>query len=286
MAIGDLSECYPATPFIGKHGHSMDALLKKPLKFAHRGGAGPESANTIGAFELSLAYDGVGLETDSWRDADGAIVLTHDARLAHGWRRRIAAPRVEQHTLALHRRYHPKLASLDDLVALIASCRADNPARQTIDVSIDVKEESLDAAVALVSQWDAAMVRHQVATTAAKLWVCLSDFDVCAAAVSALSSLKISQQVGFVHSTRLAALPAGPEKHAAALAAAHIDACNFYCSDWTTGLTTLYHRFGVYCFSWGCDVERTIVESLIHGCDAIYSDDVAVMKACYVEVFR
>ena len=42
----------------------------------------------------------------------------------------------------------------------------------------------------------------------------------------------------------------GPERRAATLADAGIDAVNLHWTDWTGGLTTLFHRFGRVAFGW------------------------------------
>ena len=64
----------------------------------------------------------------------------------------------------------------------------------------------------------------------------------------------------------------GPERRAAALADAGIDAVNLHHTDWTGGLTTLFHRFEVLAFGWDAQHTRIIEELLDIGIDAVYSD--------------
>jgi glycerophosphoryl diester phosphodiesterase len=53
-----------------------------------------------------------------------------------------------------------------------------------------------------------------------------------------------------------------------------VEAVNLHHSDWTGGLTTLFHRFGVLCFGWDAQLPRVLSELLDAGIDAVYSDHV------------
>ena len=77
-----------------------------------------------------------------------------------------------------------------------------------------------------------------------------------------------------VDSTRLARMRSGPERRAAQLGDAGIDAVNLHRSDWSGGLTALFHRFERYAFGWDCQLDRHLDEALDHGVDAVYSDHV------------
>ena len=57
----------------------------------------------------------------------------------------------------------------------------------------------------------------------------------------------------------------GPERRAAALADAGIDAVNLHHTDWTGGLTTLFHRFEVLAFGWDAQHARILDELLDSG---------------------
>ena len=77
-----------------------------------------------------------------------------------------------------------------------------------------------------------------------------------------------------VDSTRLDRIKEGPERRAATLAAKGIDAVNLHHLDWTGGLTTLFHRFGVLAFGWDAQTPRVLTELLDAGIDGVYSDHV------------
>jgi glycerophosphoryl diester phosphodiesterase len=108
-------------------------------------------------------------------------------------------------------------------------------------------------------------------TMASRLWMCDDDHD-------RLAGLReISPHVRLVDSTRLNRLREGPERRAARLGALGIDAINLHHSDWSGGLTTLFHRFSVLAFGWDAQFDRTLDALLTMGIDAVYSDHVPRM---------
>jgi glycerophosphoryl diester phosphodiesterase len=80
--------------------------------------------------------------------------------------------------------------------------------------------------------------------------------------------------VRLVDSTRLSRIKEGPERRAATLAGKGIDAINLHHLEWTGGLTTLFHRFGVLAFGWDAQNPRVLAELLDAGIDGVYSDHV------------
>jgi glycerophosphoryl diester phosphodiesterase len=74
------------------------------------------------------------------------------------------------------------------------------------------------------------------------------------------------------------------EQHAARLRELGIDAVNLHESEWTGGLVTLYHRFGIRTFGWDAQHHRALVELLRAGIDGVYSDHVDLMMAAIDEV--
>ena len=58
------------------------------------------------------------------------------------------------------------------------------------------------------------------------------------------------------------------------MAEAGIDVVNLHHSDWSAGLTTLFHRFGRLAFAWDAQHERVLKDLMRMGVDGIYSDHV------------
>ena len=122
---------------------------------------------------------------------------------------------------------------------------------------------------------DAAAVPGLIAAAASagpaavgRLWLCHDDHDLLR------SWREIDPAVRLVDSTRLRRLKDGPERHAARMQEAGIDALNLHHSDWTGGLTTLFHRFGILAFGWDAQFPRVLDGLLGMGIDAVYSDHV------------
>lgn len=80
--------------------------------------------------------------------------------------------------------------------------------------------------------------------------------------------------VRLVDSTFLGHMPDGPERRAAELADAGVDAMNLHHSEWTGGLVSLFHRFEILCFGWDAQHPRVLDGLLDAGVDAVYSDHV------------
>ena len=58
---------------------------------------------------------------------------------------------------------------------------------------------------------------------------------------------------------------------------------NLHYSDWTAGLTTLFHRFERYAFGWDAQHDRVLAALLKAGVDAVYSDHVDRMMTMLSE---
>ena len=229
----------------------IPALLAPPIAFAHRGARAHARENTIEAFSLAREMGATGIETDAWITADSEIVLNHDGAVRGlstlSTRRILGRP-----IAGLPRNRLP--AHIPTLGEYYQHCGTDLP------LSVDVKDA--DAFAGLI-----AVAREHGA--AERLWVCHHDAGVLGAWRSA------APEVRLVHSTRLDRLRAqGPERHAADLAGAGIDAVNFRRDDWNGGLTTLYHRFGLFALGWDAQQARHIAELVDAGIDAVYSDHV------------
>ncbi len=114
--------------------------------------------------------------------------------------------------------------------------------------------------------------RHRAAE---RLWLCHHDLEVLR------RWRDLAPEVHLVNSTSLERLPRGPERRAAELAAARIEAVNLRQDEWTGGLVTLFHRFEVHAFGWDAQYERQLAGLIDMGVDAVYSDHVDRMVAAY-----
>lgn len=228
-----------------------------PMTFAHRGARADRPENTIPAFRHALEHGAKGLETDAWLSADGQVVLVHDASIKV---RRGAIPRklhVEHSTAA-------ELAEHDvpRLVDLRAALGTD------YELSIDLKSPEVGTAI-LAETPDAA--------DRARLWLCTP---------STRALLELREQAPdtrLVHSQARQRLPESLERHAADLAAAHIDALNMHHSEWTAGVVALFHRFSILAFAWDVQEVRHLRAMLRMEIDAVYSDHVDRMVATVAE---
>jgi len=223
----------------------VPAARVPPIGFAHRGARAQAPENTLEAFALALRLGATGLESDAWVTADGSVVLDHDGVVGSRLRRRpiASAPKAE---LPEH---------IPTIEELYANCGTG------FELSLDIKDPA--AAVGVV-----AAARAAGDGAAERLWLCHHDWELVA------TWRRPYDEVHLVDSTFLGHMKHGPERRAAQLAAAGIDAVNLHRSEWSGGLTALFHRFGVLTLGWDCQHERHLDETLDHGVDAVFSDHV------------
>jgi len=211
------------------------------ITFAHRGARLVEPENTISAFRVALDQGASGLETDVWLSADGEVVCVHDPVVSRGLRRRkISAATAEE--LATY--VIPRFADVYAELGTAYEC------------SVDVKTAAAATGLVEVARAHDALER---------LWVCSPDTDL-------LRALRAEPRVKLVHSDRRNAIGVPLERHAFDLAEAGIDAMNFHHTEWTAGLVSLFHRFGVRAFAWDTQEVRHIRAVLTMGIDAVYCD--------------
>ena len=219
-----------------------------PIGFAHRGARAHAPENTIAAFALARRLGATGIESDVWLTADGQAVLDHDGVVGGRLRRRPigALPAAE---------LPPHIPRLRDLYE---ACGSD------FELSLDIKDDAAVTEVVAVAREFGAEDR---------LWLCHPDWEVVA------SWRELSAPAKLVDSTRLSRLREGPERRAADLAQAGIDAINLHHSDWSGGLIALFHRFELGALGWDAQFTRTIDELLDAGIDGVYSDHVDLLMA-------
>jgi glycerophosphoryl diester phosphodiesterase len=223
----------------------LPSIRRPPLGFAHRGARAHARENTIEAFTLALRLGAGGLESDAWLTADGHVVLDHDG---------VVGPRFRRKPIRALRR-----AELPDhiptLVELYEACGTD------VHLSLDVKDPAAAAPVV-------ATAREVGGGAEERLWLCHPDLELVA------SWRELSPAATLVLSSRLSRLPGGPERSAARLRAAHIDALSLHHGDWNGGLIALVHRFERLALAWDLQLPRLLDELLDAGIDAVYSDHV------------
>ncbi len=216
----------------------------EPVLFAHRGGMAHAQENTLDAFRLATRLGATGLESDVWPTSDGVPVLSHRGRVGPFYRRR-AVTDIPAGSLPV------TLPSLEDLYRAVGTgCQ----------VSLDVMDPAVTGQVVSVAN------RHPGAL--GRLWLCHPDWETVA------SWRELHPRIRLVDSTRLERIEEGPERRAARLAAARIDAINLHQSEWTGGLTALFHRFGLACLGWDAQHERQLDHLFRIGIDGVYSDHV------------
>jgi glycerophosphoryl diester phosphodiesterase len=221
----------------------LPSLRRPPIGFAHRGARAHAPENTLEAFVLAVRLGATGLESDVWLTRDGEAVLDHDGVVRQGLRKR----RIAELDLA------DLPAHIPSLEALYGEVGAD------LEISLDVK----DAAA-----FDRTVAVARAAGALERLWLCHHRWEQVAAWRPACPEVRL------VDSTFLGHMPEGTEQRAAALARAGVDAVNLHHSEWTGGLTALFHRFGVLCFGWDAQHDRILDQLLDAGVDAVYSDHV------------
>ena len=233
----------------------MDSLLRPPIGFAHRGARAHAPENTLAAFLLARRLGATGLESDVWLTADGVAVLDHDGLVNAGLRRRRIGD-VPRKALPDH------IPTLEDLYT---TCGTD------YELSLDVKDAAAAAETIAVAR--AAGATH-------RLWLCHPSWEQAAA------WRRLSDDVHLVDSTRLRSIREGPERRAADLAAAGVDAVNLHQTDWSLGLATLFHRFDRVAFGWDAQHRRVLDGLLSMGIDGVFSDYVDRMMDALADLQR
>jgi glycerophosphoryl diester phosphodiesterase len=223
----------------------LPSLRRPPIGFAHRGARAHAPENTVEAFSLAVRLGATGLESDVWITRDGEAVLDHDGVVRQGLRKRAIAD-VDRADLPAH------IPALTELYAQVGT---------ELEVSLDLKDPAaFDRTVAVA--------REAGGPALERLWLCHHRWEQVAAWRSQCPDVRV------VDSTFLGRMPEGPEQRAAALARSGIDAVNLHHTEWSGGLTSLFHRFGILCFGWDAQHGRVLDDLLDAGIDAVYSDHV------------
>lgn len=223
----------------------LPSLIDPPIGFGHRGARANAPENTLESFALALRLGATGLESDVWRTSDGEVVLDHDGMVRVRMRKRSIAE-VLRRDLPGH---IPTLGRLYDEVGT------------DVPLSLDVRDGS--AAEGIV-----AAAREAGGDAVGHLWLCTPRWQ------EAAEWKRRWPDVHVVDSTRKSRMKEGTERRAATLADAGVDAVNLHWTDWSAGLTSLFHRFELVTFGWDCQHRRQLDALLDMGIDGLYSDHV------------
>lgn len=208
--------------------------------------------NTLEAFELALKLGATGLESDVWLTADGVTVLDHDGVVKRGVRRRPIG-QIARDDLP------PHIPSLDELLTTCGT---------GYHLSLDLKDPmAAGPIVEVVRRHDPAMLE--------RVWLCEPDLERAIELRGELDDVRILQ------TTRLERIKEGPERRAGRLAQHGVDGINLHRTDWSGGLTVLFHRFDLVAFGWDMQHDHELRPSLRMGLDAVYSDWVDKMVDAY-----
>lgn len=231
----------------------LPSRLDPPIGFAHRGARAHAPENTLEAFRLALKLGATGLESDVWVTADGVAVLDHDGVVRQGVRKKPIAA-FERADLPPH---------IPSLAELLDACGTDYA------LSLDLKDP--ESAAPIVDT-----VRAADPTMLPRVWLCETDLDRVLALRDRYPAGD-DHPVRLLQTTRLERIRETPEQRAAVLARHGVDGINLHRTDWTGGLSTLFHRFGLVAFGWDLQDDLDLRTALRMGLDAVYSDHVDVM---------
>jgi len=232
----------------------LPSRLDPPITFGHRGARAHARENTLESFALALRLGATGLESDVWLTAEGIAVLDHDGVVKRGLRRH-PIKTIERADLPAH------IPTLDEL---FDACGTD------YDLSLDLKDPDAGETVCGV-------VRNRDPSLLGRTWLCDEDFERCLELRSKLPDIKL------VNTTRVPKMTEGPERRAAAAAAAGLDAINMHRTEWNGGLVALFHRFELYAFGWDMQMHHQLQSAFRMGLDAVYSDHVDLMQDLFAE---
>ena len=210
--------------------------------------------NSLEAFHLAGKMGATGLESDVWPTADQIPVLHHDRKFGNFFFKK-SLPNITSELLPA------KIPTLAELYQKVGT---------EFQISLDIKDISVVTEVISVS------LQHNGAIE--KLWLCHPEWRTVAEWRS------LDEKIKLVDSTRLSLISEGPERRAASLAKTGINAVNLHESDWSTGLVTMFHRFGIQCFGWDAQHKQKLDRLFKLGIDGVYSDHVDRMVTSFSEI--
>jgi glycerophosphoryl diester phosphodiesterase len=227
----------------------VESLLKPPLLFGRSPVRNRDAQSVVDTYARALAVGATGIEATARVTNDGVVVLTDTESVRVGLRRRAIAD-VQQSSLPAG------IPSLNQLYERFGT---------SFDLALEVADSDDAAAVIRTARGsgDDQILR--------RLWLVSSDWERLAEWRERWAGVRLVNRVSLTHLRR------GPERRAAQLAAAHIDAVQLAPAEWTGGLTTLFHRFERNAFATGAPHERIMRDLVRMGIDGLTSDHVERM---------
>jgi glycerophosphoryl diester phosphodiesterase len=224
----------------------LPPLLDRAILFAHRGARANEREHTLEAFELALRLGATGIQVDAWATRDGVVVLDRSGLVRRFPKRRISD--ID------HAEVETSLVTIEDLFDSVP----------VVPLRVGASDHSTAMAVVEAAE------RRGIVD---RVWLVHPDLEVLANWRDAAPLVRL------INLASLEALPLGPERRAAELAAARVDAVAFPEGDWSGGLVTLFHRFEVLAFADDAHYERQLARLIDMGIDGVSGDHVDRMAA-------
>jgi len=223
----------------------LPPLLDRAILFAHRGARSASREQAIEGVSSAVRQGATGVHAQAWPTGDGVVVIDSSGVVRRFPRRRIAD--------ATHASLSDSFATLEDFFDAV----------EPVPLLLAGAEHAIDRIIAVARERDAVD----------RLWLVHDDLDV-------LSGWRdLAPEARLVNRTSVADLPLGPERRAAELAAATIDAVVMPEGDWSGGMVTLFHRFDVAAFADGANFERQLARLIDMGIDGVSGDHPARMAA-------
>ncbi|MDQ6927713.1 MAG: glycerophosphodiester phosphodiesterase [Actinomycetota bacterium] len=229
----------------------VESLLNPPILFDRRPARDHDAESALDGYGRAIGLGATGIEGTAWATADGIVVLSDRDSVGGALRRRSIA------TLR-HSSLPGAIPTLDEIYDSLGF---------EFDVALDVANADAAAAVIRVAR----VLGGERAVR--RLWLINPEWERLGEWRQEWNDVRL------VNRTRLRSLRRGPERRAAQLAEVGVDAVLLNQSEWTGGLTTLFHRFGRLAFACDARYERILRELTRIGIDGISSDQVERMVA-------
>ncbi len=224
---------------------SAPALLDPPVGFAI---PALDADEPLAAMAAAVAAGAAGLALRVWLTSDGVPVVSDSGRVRSGRRRR-----------PVHEVASDELPSAVPPFWLVVAASGSR-----VELLVDVGSGHAVGPLARVAD---------ELGIADRLWMAGEDLE-------AVTAWRQATSVGrMVHTTRLRSIREGPERRAAELANRGVDGISLHHTDWSGGMTTLFHRFGRLGLAWGARFDRELDAVARAGVDGVSSINVAGLAA-------